>query len=162
MLILICQLFEQAQNKLNESLQRISLLNLSRQRILKNSSNKSALERPYSFHSHNSAATTSTNNSSSLIELPRAAPITGQLEVRLMGCQDLLDVVPDRQKRDTIFLPEPVTKTPKSGKISTGGSHKAYTLKGDQSSKAYNWKKLKKLNFLRINRWNNGNYEAGQ
>lgn len=68
-------------------------------------------------------------------ELPRPAPITGQLEVRLMGCQDLLENVPDRQKRDTFTIPGSLDKTPKSLKVSgvMGGS-KTYTVRGTDTS----------------------------
>lgn len=77
-----------------------------------------------------------TNN---FLELPKSAPITGQLEVRLMGCQDLLDVVPDRQKRDTFTIPVTVDKTPKSLRGSTSSSSKTYTFRGSElSSKKVN------------------------
>ena len=68
-------------------------------------------------------------------EIPRPAPITGQLEVRLLGCQDLLDNVPDRQKRDTFTVPGGIEKTPKSLKVSgvIGGS-KTYTVRGTDTS----------------------------
>ncbi len=68
-------------------------------------------------------------------EIPRPAPITGQLEVRLMGCQDLLENVPDRQKRDTFTIPGSLDKTPKALKVSgvMGGS-KTYTVRGSDTS----------------------------
>jgi len=91
---------QQAQNKISESLQRISLLNLSWQRILKNLPSKANYEK-----------------SSQFSEIPRPTPITGQLEVRLMGCQDLLENVPDRQKRDTFTIPGSLEKTPKALKV---------------------------------------------
>jgi protein kinase N len=73
---------QQAQMKLNESLDRISLLNLSWQRILKSLPSRSNYEKGTNIFANG--------------EMPRAAPITGQLEVRLMGCQDLLENVPER------------------------------------------------------------------
>ncbi len=75
---------------------------------------------------------------SNLIDLPRATPITGQLEVRLMGCQDLLDIVPGRHKRDTFTIPTAVDKTPKSIKVSSSSSSKTYTVRNsDNSSKFF-------------------------
>lgn len=115
---------QQAQNKINESLQRISLLNLSWQHILKSLPSKANYEK--SMYS-------GVNGTG---EIPRPAPITGQLEVRLMGCQDLLENVPDRQKRDTFTIPGSLDKTPKALKVSgvMSGS-KTYTVRGtDQSS----------------------------
>ena len=114
---------QQAQNKLNESLDRISLLNLSWQRILK------------SLPSRGGANYEKGSNMFANGEMPRAAPITGQLEVRLMGCQDLLENVPERQKRDTFTIPGSLEKTPKSLKVSgvMGGS-KTYTVRGNDTS----------------------------
>jgi len=113
---------QQAQNKISESLQRISLLNLSWQRILKSLPSKANYEKATLYGQG---------------EIPRPAPVTGQLEVRLMGCQDLLENVPDRQKRDTFTIPGSLEKTPKALKVSgvMGGS-KTYTVRGaDTSSK---------------------------
>ena len=108
---------QQAQNKLNESLQRISLLNLSWQRLPV----RANYERP----AHGLGEMTTI----------KPAPITGQLEVRLMGCQDLLENVPDRQKRDTLTIPGSLDKTPRSLKVSgvMGGS-KTYTVRGTDTS----------------------------
>lgn len=109
---------QQAQNKLNESLQKISLLNLSWERLLKSLPNRNNYDK------------LSNNN---VIDLPRAVPITGKLEVRLMGCQDLLDIVPGRQKRETFTIPTALEKTPKSIKVSSTGS-KTYTVRGSDIS----------------------------
>lgn len=109
-----------AQNKLNESLQRISLLDLSWQRLMKSlSSRTSSYDKQF------------TNG-----DMPRAAPVTGQLEVRLMGCQDLLENVPDRQKREVFTIPGNQEKTPKSLKVSSGimGGSKSYTVRGSDTS----------------------------
>lgn len=71
----------------------------------------------------------------STFELSKPALITGQLEVRLMGCQDLLENVPDRQKRDTLTIPGGVdNKTPKSLKVAGIGSSKTYTVRGTDFS----------------------------
>lgn len=105
---------------MNESLQRISLLNLSWQRILKTLPSRANYEKTPMFANG---------------EIPKPTPITGQLEVRLMGCQDLLENVPDRQKRDTFTIPGSLDKTPKSLKVSgvMGGS-KTYTVRGNDTS----------------------------
>lgn len=52
-----------------------------------------------------------------------------------MGCQDLLENVPDRQKRDTFTIPGSLEKTPKALKVSgvMGGS-KTYTVRGTDTS----------------------------
>lgn len=111
---------QQAQNKLNESLERISLLNMSWQRLLKSLPSRPTFEKPNMFLNG---------------DMPRPAPVTGQLEVRLMGCQDLLENVPDRQKKDTFTIPGSIEKTPKTLKVSgvMGGS-KTYTVRGSDLS----------------------------
>ena len=128
---------QQAQSKLNESLQRISLLNLSWQHILKGMASRNGNANGNSFDR------TPLQQQPPMFangEMPRAAPITGQLEVRLMGCQDLLECVPDRQKRDTFTIPGSLDKTPKALKASgVMGASKTYTLRGnDLSSKPSN------------------------
>lgn len=100
------------------------MLNLSWQRILKSIPSRANYEKSTMFGNG---------------EMPRPAPITGQLEVRLMGCQDLLENVPDRQKRDTFTIPGNLDKTPKSLKVSgvMGGS-KTYTVRGTDVSSIMN------------------------
>jgi hypothetical protein len=67
--------------------------------------------------------------------MPKSAPITGQLEVRLLGCQDLLENVPDRQKRDSFTISGGLDKTPKSLKVSSVmSSSKTYTVRGNDTS----------------------------
>lgn len=98
------------------------MLNLSWQRLLKSLPSRPNFEKTNMFLNG---------------DMPRPAPVTGQLEVRLMGCQDLLENVPDRQKKDTFTIPGSIEKTPKSLKVSgvMGGS-KTYTVRGtDLSSK---------------------------
>lgn len=41
------------------------------------------------------------------LSLSRCAAVTGKLEVRLMGCQDLLEDVPGRSRRDKDSLSSP-------------------------------------------------------
>eukprot|EP00094_Tigriopus_californicus_P003780 TCALIF_03636-PA protein Name:"Similar to Pkn Serine/threonine-protein kinase N (Drosophila melanogaster)" AED:0.17 eAED:0.17 QI:0/0.92/0.85/1/0.53/0.64/14/537/1195 len=69
------------------------------------------------------------------ISFPRAAAVTGKLEVRLMGCQDLLEDVPGRSRKN-----EPgVFSSPTDGKALsfmkgvTRSSSKSYNIK-DQTS----------------------------
>lgn len=102
---------------MNESLERISLLNLSWQRLLKSMSSRANYDKSSSMFTS--------------IDIPRSAPITGQLDVRLLGCQDLLENVPDRQKKDG----NTIEKTPKSLKMSSvmSGS-KSYTVRGNDTS----------------------------
>lgn len=44
---------------------------------------------------------------SSHLSLSRCAAVTGKLEVRLMGCQDLLEDVPGRSRRDKDSVSSP-------------------------------------------------------
>ncbi len=44
---------------------------------------------------------TTPSSSTSSLPLGKSAAITGKLEVRLMGCQDLLEDVPGRSRRDS-------------------------------------------------------------
>jgi protein kinase N len=83
-----------------------------------------------------SSRTTSFDKQFTNGDMPRAAPVTGQLEVRLMGCQDLLENVPDRQKREVFTIPGNQEKTPKSLKVSSGimGGSKSYTVRGSDTS----------------------------
>lgn len=112
---------QQAQTKLQESLQRISLLNLSWQRIFKQLPSPP----PPSFLLQQQQQQ---SQSGMTLSLPKAAPVTGQLEVRLLGCQDLLEQVPDRHKRESttfsIFDSLTLDKTPKALKSSS----KTYTV----------------------------------
>ncbi len=48
-----------------------------------------------------SSSATSSSSSTTSIALGKSAAITGKLEVRLMGCQDLLEDVPGRSRRDS-------------------------------------------------------------
>lgn len=44
---------------------------------------------------------------SNFLTLSRTAAVTGKLEVRLMGCQDLLEDVPGRSRRDKDSISSP-------------------------------------------------------
>lgn len=103
----------QAQTKLNESSERISLLTLSWQRLLKTHPNR-------------------VNFDSNQLEILRAAPVTGQLEVRLMGCQGLLESVPE--KKDYSHISYGVDKTPKVKVSGVMGGSKTYNVRNSDLS----------------------------
>ena len=69
-------------------------------------------------------------------EYPRPAQITGQLEVRLLGCQDLLESVTDRQlSKELIAIHNALEKTPKALKLSSiSSSYRSYSLRGNEVS----------------------------
>lgn len=56
---------------------------------------------PFKHQGGGQAGDTPTSCSSSSHLLGKSAAITGKLEVRLMGCQDLLEDVPGRSRRDS-------------------------------------------------------------
>ncbi|RNA15217.1 Serine threonine- kinase, partial [Brachionus plicatilis] len=103
----------QAQTKLNESSERISLLSLSWQRLLKTHPNR-------------------VNFDSNQLEILRAAPVTGQLEVRLMGCQDLLENVPDKKEHN--HMSHGLDKTPKVKVSGVMGGSKTYNVRNSDLS----------------------------
>jgi protein kinase N len=65
----------------------------------------------------------------------RCAAVTGKLEVRLMGCQDLLEDVPGRSRRDkdSISSPSGDLKSFVKG-VTSRSSSKSYNVKDDISS----------------------------
>ncbi|GAB6021882.1 hypothetical protein CHUAL_006048 [Chamberlinius hualienensis] len=68
--------------------------------------------------------------------LSKPAAVTGKLEVRLMGCQDLLEEVPGRSRRDTIASSGDLKSLMKAtSKAVTGrGSSKSYSVKEETSN----------------------------
>ena len=64
------------------------------------------------------AAVVASGRASQNSMLPRCAPITGKLEVRLVGCQDLLEEIPGRSPASTTGGPKGVA-SPNEGKGST-------------------------------------------
>lgn len=72
---------------------------------------------------------------SNFLSLSRCAAVTGKLEVRLMGCQDLLEDVPGRSKRDkdAISSPSGDLKSFVKG-VTSRSSSKSYSVKDDISS----------------------------
>ena len=71
------------------------------------------------------------------VSFSRAAQVTGKLEVRLMGCQDLLDDVPGRSKKDQSVFSSPSEL--KSWYRLKPSSSKSYNIKDETSSKNNNF-----------------------
>ncbi|CAB3360175.1 Hypothetical predicted protein [Cloeon dipterum] len=65
-------------------------------------------------------------------QVNRCAAVTGKLEVRLMGCQDLLEEVPGRSKRDKDSLSSPSESWFKG--VTGRGSSKSYSVKDETSN----------------------------
>ena len=80
-------------------------------------------------NSHNRNARAQRNS----VSFSRAAQVTGKLEVRLMGCQDLLDDVPGRSKKDQGVFSSPSEL--KSWYRLKPSSSKSYNIKDETSSK---------------------------
>ncbi|KAL7046923.1 hypothetical protein ACKWTF_002745 [Chironomus riparius] len=72
---------------------------------------------------------------SNFLSLSRCAAVTGKLEVRLMGCQDLIEDVPGRSRRDkdSISSPSGDLKSFVKG-VTSRSSSKSYSVKDDVSS----------------------------
>ncbi|XP_026476545.1 serine/threonine-protein kinase N-like [Ctenocephalides felis] len=70
----------------------------------------------------------------------RCAAVTGKLEVRLMGCQDLLEDVPGRSRRDKDAVSSPTSSS--SGGGGGGGDLRSFVkgVTGRGSSKSYSVK----------------------
>ncbi|KAG5679043.1 hypothetical protein PVAND_008643 [Polypedilum vanderplanki] len=75
------------------------------------------------------------SKTSNFLSLSRCAAVTGKLEVRLMGCQDLLEDVPGRSRRDkdSISSPSGDLKSFVKG-VTSRSSSKSYSVKDDISS----------------------------
>ncbi|KAK2719160.1 hypothetical protein QYM36_004856 [Artemia franciscana] len=132
----------EAQTSLNESLQRLDLIRHSLELRLKEISPQSPLamelkrelESVYSITSSpgsisyvNSHGRNSTNN---LRGLPYTKPaaITGKLEVRLMGCQDLMEDIPGRSRKPVL------TNSPSGDLKSFFSKSKSYNVKDEISN----------------------------
>lgn len=69
------------------------------------------------------------------LSLSRCAAVTGKLEVRLMGCQDLLEDVPGRSRRDKDSISSPTGDLKSFVKgVTSRSSSKSYSVKDDISS----------------------------
>lgn len=69
----------------------------------------------------------------SVSSLGRCASVTGKLEVRLMGCQDLLEEVPGRSRRDKDNNSSPGIGSFVKG-VTSRSSSKSYSVKDETSS----------------------------
>jgi serine/threonine-protein kinase N2 len=72
-------------------------------------------------------ATTST-------QVSRCAAVTGKLEVRLMGCQDLLEEVPGRSRRDKDSMSSPSDPWSFVKGVTGRSSSKSYSVKDETSN----------------------------
>ena len=88
---------------------------------------------PDNTSSHNRTTRPQRNS----LSFSRAAQVTGKLEVRLMGCQDLLDDVPGRSKKDQGVFSSPSEL--KSWYRLKPSSSKSYNIKDETSSKISNF-----------------------
>lgn len=79
------------------------------------------------------AGDTPTSCSSSSHLLGKSAAITGKLEVRLMGCQDLLEDVPGRSRRDSTHSAPNDLKSFVKG-VTGRSSSKSYSVKDETSN----------------------------
>lgn len=70
----------------------------------------------------------------SVSSLGRCASVTGKLEVRLMGCQDLLEDVPGRSRRDKDNTSSPGDLRSFVKGVTSRSSSKSYSVKDETSS----------------------------
>lgn len=75
----------------------------------------------------------STRSHRNSVSFSRAAQVTGKLEVRMMGCQDLLEDVPGRSRKDQGIFSSPTEL--KSWYRLKPSSSKSYSIKDETSSK---------------------------
>merc|ERR1719187_1003196 len=82
---------------------------------------------------HYSSNTPSLNPTRSLASFNRTAAVTGKLEVRLMGCQDLIEDVPGRTRKDPSVFSSP-SDVKSVFKAVTRSSSKSYNVKDETSN----------------------------
>ncbi|KAL0966701.1 hypothetical protein UPYG_G00298620 [Umbra pygmaea] len=101
----------EAQARFNESSQKLDLLKYSLEQRLselpKNHPRSSSIVEELSFMSSPALSPRSSiiNSHSQYSTVAKPAALTGTLDVRLMGCQDLLETVPGRSKAGSVPLP---------------------------------------------------------
>ncbi|XP_021947882.1 serine/threonine-protein kinase N isoform X4 [Folsomia candida] len=135
---------QEAQSKFHESGQKIDLLRLALETKLSEmppDSRKSKELRhelelaSLSPHSHNPAfsfeALNQPSSRLSTTSLSKCAAVTGKLEVRLMGCQDLLEEVPGRSKSRDSGSPADLKAFMKG--VTGRSSSKSYSVKDETS-----------------------------
>ncbi|ESP05042.1 hypothetical protein LOTGIDRAFT_109468 [Lottia gigantea] len=129
---------KEAHSSLSESSQKMDLLRISLEKrlcelepkspkieLLKEELNE--LMSPQ-ITSHRHSITAQTQNTSTL---PKPAAMTGKLEVRLVGVQDLLEDIPTRRKDSTQLL---LSSPGESKSLLRRGSSKVYNIKDDLSN----------------------------
>jgi len=89
---------------------------------------------PFSSNKGNSSPPSSTTQSAVQRQLAKCATVTGKLEVRLMGCQDLLEDVPGRAKSKEGGSQADLKSFVKG--VTGRSSSKSYSIKDETSSKS--------------------------
>ena len=98
---------------------------------------------PFSTSSQPSMSRSASQRSSTSFSRPSS--VTGKLEVRLMGCQDLLEEVPGRSRKDQGVFSSP--SDAKSWYKLKPSSSKSYSIK-DETSSEWNLEKTKRFKSL--------------
>jgi hypothetical protein len=93
-----------------------------------------SLPSPHSHNSTNPLDAINSQNRLSTASLSKCAAVTGKLEVRLMGCQDLLEDVPGRSKSRESASPADLKAFMKG--VTGRSSSKSYSIKDETSSKS--------------------------
>jgi len=140
---------QDAQQNMSESSQKLDLirhsLELVRQDLPEGSAKSQELKTeiestvtmsPGSFNhtgDHYSTNTQSLNPSRALASFSRTAAVTGKLEVRLMGCQDLIEDVPGRSRALSSVFSSP-SDVKSVFKAVTRSSSKSYNVKDETSN----------------------------
>ncbi|XP_078604658.1 serine/threonine-protein kinase N2-like isoform X10 [Branchiostoma floridae x Branchiostoma japonicum] len=130
----------EAQTKLQESSQKLDILKFSLEKHLKNmpeaSDKRKEIESELSLTSPVSYRTSGSYAQQTYSAYPKPAALTGRLDVRLMGCQDLLENVPGRSRSSSPTFP---VSSP--GETKSGGFMSAKrSFHGRNSSKTYSVK----------------------
>merc|ERR1719187_3232744 len=99
---------------------------------------------------HYSSNTPSLNPTRSLASFNRTAAVTGKLEVRLMGCQDLIEDVPGRTRKDPSVFSSP-SDVKSVFKAVTRSSSKSYNIKDETSNEISAVLKLDNVEVARTN-----------
>lgn len=135
---------QEAQSSFFETNQKLELLRLSLEKRIQELEPKSTklqilreelqAASPLSYATKSNTLTRDHLKNSSLA---RAAALTGKLQVRLMGCQDLLEDIPGRSRRNSLghTASSPGERGGFMKSFHGRGSNKTYSLKEDLSSK---------------------------
>jgi len=92
----------------------------------------------------------SSQNKASAAPFNRTAAVTGKLEVRLMGCQDLIEDVPGRTRKDPSVFSSP-SDVKSVFKAVTRSSSKSYNIKDETSNEISAVLKLDNVEVARTN-----------